>query len=122
VYAVKINLDPNDPYELITMTNRKEQMLQDIYWDMCNISSKVETEKRLVTTTVIDKDGKETEKKEIKDVEVLTIWTDCATAEEMAGRYFFNGEQRELLKALMDGGNYLFWAVYFLHLNNFNVA
>ena len=113
IYAVKINLDPNNPEELITMTNGKEETLREIYWDMCSISSKVEAEKRMVTTTIIDKDGKEIEKKEIKDVIVLTIRTDSATAEEMAGRYFFDGEQRELLRELLDVGKDLFWAGIF---------
>ena len=113
IYAVIINLDPNNPEELITMTDGKEETLWEIYWDMCSISSKVKAEKRMVTTTIIDKDGKEIEKKEIEDVIVLTIRTDSATAEEMAGRYFFDGEQRELLRELLDVGNDLFWAGIF---------
>jgi len=40
---------------------------------------------------------------------VLTIRTDSATAEQMAGRYFFSWEQRELLRELLDLGNDLFW-------------
>ena len=109
VYAVKTNLDPNDPQELITMTNRKEQKLRDIYWDMCSIGSTVETGWRIVTITVVGKDGKETEKKVLRGVTILTIRTDSLAAEQMAGRYFFDWEQRELLKELLDRGNDLFW-------------
>jgi hypothetical protein len=110
VYAVKTNLDPNDPQELVTMTNRKEQKLRDIYWDMCSVSSSVESEFRVVTISVIGKDGKETEKKVLREVTVLTIRTESITAERMAGRYFFDGEQRELLRELLDAGNDPFWA------------
>lgn len=110
VYAVKTNLDPNDPQELITMTNRKEQKLRDIYWDMCSVSSSIESEFRVVTITVIGKDGKETEKKVLREVTVLTIRTESITAERMAGRYFFSEEQRELLRELLDVGNDPFWA------------
>ena len=109
VYAVKTNLDPNDPQELVTMTNRKEQKLRDIYWDMCSVSSGVKSEFRVVTITVIGKDGKETEKKVLREVSVLTIRTESMTAERMAGRYFFDGEQRELLKELLNSGNDHFW-------------
>ena len=60
--------------------------------------------------TVIGKDGKETEKKVLREVTVLTIRTESMTADRMAGRYFFNGEQRELLRELMDAGNDPVWA------------
>ncbi len=109
IYAVKTNLDPNDPEELITMTAQKERKLRDIYWDMCSISSKVGTEWRIVTITVVGKDGKEMEKKVLREVTVLTIRTDSATAEQMAGKYFFDWEQRELLRELLDSGKDLFW-------------
>jgi len=110
VYAVKTNFDPNDAEELITMTTKKEKKLRDIYWDMVQISSKVENEIRIVTMTVIGKDGKPKEKKVLKEVTVLTIRTDSARAEEMAGRYFFDWEQKELLKDLLDAGNDPLWA------------
>lgn len=109
VYAVKTNLDPNDSQELVTMTNKKEQKLRDIYWDMCSVSSGVESEFRVVTITVIGKDGKETEKKVLREVTVLTIRTESMTAERMAGRYLFSEEQRELLRELLDAGNDPFW-------------
>lgn len=49
-----------------------------------------------------------TEKKEIKDVAVLTIQTDCARAEEIAGQYFFDRKQKELLKELLATGLFEF--------------
>ena len=111
VYAVKTNHDPYDSDELINMTANKEKKLREVFWDMVQIRSKVETEIRIVTTTVIDKDGKEKEKKELKEMAVLTIRTDSARAEEMAGKYFFDWEQRALLMELLDAGNDPLWAV-----------
>ena len=58
VYAVKINLESNSPDELIMMTDRKEQELRDVYWDMCGVSSNVNAGWRMVTITVVDKDGR----------------------------------------------------------------
>ena len=63
-----------------------------------------------MTKTVIGKDGKPREKKVLKEVTVLTIRTYSARAEEMAGRYFFDWEQKELLKELLDAGNDPLWA------------
>lgn len=109
VFAVKTNLDPDEPEELITLTKRKERKLRDVYWDMCRISSGVETEKRIVTITVIDKDGKVMEKQVEKEVVVLTIRTTGYSAQEMAGRYWFNREQKELLNWLLVEQNGEYW-------------
>lgn len=109
VYAVKTNLDPNDSDELITMTKKKEKKLRDVFWDMVQISSKVEIEKRTVTTSITDESGNAIEKKEEKEVVVLTIRTTSRSAGEMAVDYGFNPEQEELLKELLDTGNDLLW-------------
>lgn len=110
VYAVKTNLDSNDSDELITMTTKKEKMLRDVFWDMVSVSSKVETEKRTVKTSVTDESGNVTEKTEEKEVVVLTIRTTSRTAGEMAVEYGFNPEQEELLKELLDNSNDRLWA------------
>lgn len=109
VYAVKTNLDPNDSDELITMTKKKEKKLRDVYWDMVQISSTVETEKRTVTTSVTDESGNVTEKTEEKKVTVLTIRTISRSAREMAVEYGFGLEQEELLKELLDSNNDPLW-------------
>lgn len=110
VYAVKTNNDPNDSDELITMTSKKEKLLRDVFWDMVNVTSKVETENRMVTTAVTDESGNVTEKTEEKEVVVLTIWTDSWSAGEMAVEYGFDPEQEELLKELLEVGNDPLWA------------
>jgi len=110
VYAVKTNLDPNDSDELITMTKKKEKKLRDVFWDMVSVSSKVETEKRIVTTSVTDESGNVTEKTEKKEVTVLTIRTASRSANEMAVDYGFDPEQEELLKELLDSSNDPLWA------------
>lgn len=110
VYAVKTNLDHRDSDELITMTTKKEKKLRDVFWDMVSVSSKVETEKRTVTTSVTDESGTVTEKTEEKEVVVLAIWTDSRGTLEMAVDYGFNPEQEELLRELLDAEKDLFWA------------
>ena len=109
VYAVKTNLDPSDSDELITMTIKKEKLLRDVFWDMVSVSSKVETEKRTVATSITDESGNVTEKTEEKEVTVLTIRTISRSAREMAVEYGFGPEQEELLKELLDVGNDLLW-------------
>ena len=91
------------------MTKKKEKKLRDVFWDMVSVTSKVETDKRTVTTSVTDESGNVTEKTEEKEVMVLTIQTISRSAEEMAVDYGFAPEQEELLKELMDGGNDPLW-------------
>jgi len=110
VYAVKINLDSNDVDELITMTTKKEKELRDVFWDMVSVSSKIETEKRTVTTSVTDESGNVTEKTEEREVMVLTIRTDSRSAGEMEVEYGFDSKQEELLKGLLDVRNDPLWA------------
>lgn len=109
VYAVKTNLDPSDSDELISMMTQKEKKLRDVFWDMVKISSKVEIEKRIVTTSVIDEFGNVTEKKEEKEVTVLIIRITNLSAGEMAVKFGFDSEQEKLLKEFLDARTDLFW-------------
>lgn len=81
-----------------------------MFWDMVSISSKVETEKRMVTTSVTDESGNVTEKMEEKEVVILTIQTISRNAREMAVDYGFDPQQEELLKELLDSSNDPLWA------------
>lgn len=77
---------------------------------MVGVSSKVETEKRSVTTSVTDESGNVSEKTEEKEVVVLTIRTSSRSAGDMAVDYGFDPEQEKLLKELLDSSNDPLWA------------
>ena len=110
VYAVRINIDSNDADELITMTTGKEKMLREVFWDMVEVSPKVEMEKRKVITAVTDESGNVMEKTEEREVTVMTIWIINRSAEEMAVEYGFDPEEEEVLKELLDSSNDPLWA------------
>jgi len=117
VYAVRINIESNDVDELIIMTTGKEKMLREVFWDMVGVSSKVEKEKRTVTTAITDESGNVTEKTEERKMMVMTIRTVSRSAREMAVDYGFSPEQEELLKELLDSNSNPLWtaAIYYLH-------
>ena len=43
VYAVKTTTDPDDPQEVATMDDGKKELLKEIFWDMNEISHRMET-------------------------------------------------------------------------------
>lgn len=48
VYSVKVNTDEDNPQEVATMNEEKKELLKDIFWEMQEIDSSIETKNRLV--------------------------------------------------------------------------
>lgn len=48
VYFVKLNTDPNNPQEVATVTNEKQELLEEIFWQMNEINYEVKTETKTV--------------------------------------------------------------------------
>ncbi|MCL1789727.1 MAG: M23 family metallopeptidase, partial [Oscillospiraceae bacterium] len=106
VYAVKVNTDPNNPTEVITLDDNKIDILREILNDMVTLSHSTETTEQ--ERTVIDEDGKETV--ETVTVTVLTIGFNHKSAEEMAIEYGFNQTQKELMRELLSPDYADLWA------------
>lgn len=43
VYSVKVNTDEDNPQEVATMNEEKKELLKDIFWEMQEIDSSIET-------------------------------------------------------------------------------
>lgn len=101
VYAVKVNIDPDNPQEVVTMNESKKQILKDIFWDMNEISSKAETKTETVIIEEDDGHGNiiQTEKKVLRTYLYITVAH--KTAGEMANRYRFNQKQKDYLMELL---------------------
>lgn len=110
VYAVKVNTDPDNPQEVVTMNESKKQILKDIFWDMNEIFSKVETKNE--TVIIEEDDGHDniiqTEKKVLKTYLYITV--SHKTADEMANRYGFNQKQKEYVTELVKDKNNKLWS------------
>lgn len=101
VYAVKVNTDPGNPQEVVTMNESKKQILKDIFWDMNEISSKEETKTETVIIEEDDGHGNiiQTEKKVLRTYLYITVAH--KTADEMANRYRFTQKQKDYLMELL---------------------
>ena len=57
VYSVKTTTDPDNPQEVATMDDNKEQLLKDIFWEMNEISSRTESKTETQITESDDGHG-----------------------------------------------------------------
>lgn len=92
VYAVLVT-NGEEQSDVITLDDKKIQKLKDIFWEMNEVSSKVEEVEKDIETT--DENGnKKTEKSKRK---VLYITVKKKSVEEMIEKYNMNNKQKEQL-------------------------
>ena len=110
VYSVKTTTDPDNPQEVATMDDNKKQLLKDIFWEMNEISSRTESKTETQITESDDGHGNIVETETTVTQTYLYITVSHKTADEMADRYGFNGEQRQQLSELLAEENNSLWS------------
>ncbi len=110
VYSVKTTTDPDNPQEVATMDEGKKQLLTDIFWEMNEISSRTETKTETVITETDDGHGNIVQTETTVTHTYLYITVAHKTAEEMADKYGFNEEQRQMLSELLAEENNSLWS------------
>lgn len=110
VYSVKVNTDPDNPQEVVTMDEAKKKLLKTIFWDMNNISSRTEDKLETVITETDDGNGNIVQIKNTERRTYLYITVSHKTAYDMASKYGFNQEQREYLDELLSDENNSLWS------------
>lgn len=109
-YSVKVNTDPDNPQEVVTMDDAKKKLLKTIFWDMNNISSRTEDKLETVITETDDGNGNIVQIKNTERRTYLYITVSHKTAYDMASKYGFNREQREYLDELLSDENNSLWS------------
>jgi len=101
IYTVKTYSDPNNPSEVVTMTDEKIQAIQTICWDMVSIAFSIRTEetKQEVEKTLINGDPITITETVTKNI--LEITTTQKTGIEIAEQYGFSDEQKAQLNELL---------------------
>ena len=110
VYSVKTTTDPDNPQEVATMDDSKKELLKNIFWEMNEISSRTESKTETQITESDDGHGNIVETETTVTQTYLYITVSHKTAEEMADRYGFNGEQRQQLSELLAEENNSLWS------------
>ena len=107
VYAVKVNTDPNNPTDVVTLDDDRVNILRGVLNDMAILSH--HTTYHTEEHTVIGDDGEETT--ETVTIITLHIILTHRSADEMAVQYGFSGEQIALLHELLSPEHYELWAM-----------
>ena len=110
IYSVKVTSDPDNPQEVATVTDEKEQILRDIFWEMNTISHSTTTEEVTVIIETDDGNGNILEEEVTETRTMLHITVTHKSADEMAMQYGFNEDQKEHLAALQEEGTSSMWA------------
>ena len=110
VYAVKTTTDPDNAQEVATMDDSKKAILKDIFWQMNEISSRIEAKTEEVITETDDGHGNIVESTSTVTRTYLYITVSHKTAEEMADQYNFSADQRKQLAELLADENRSMWS------------
>ena len=113
VYAVKTTSDPDNPQEVATITPEKEQLLKDLFWEMNEITHRTETKTETVIVETDDGNGNILEEEVQETITTLYITVSHKTADEMAGQYGFNEDQKQQLAELLAQDSSMWAAVLY---------
>lgn len=106
VYAVKANADQ----EVASMDDSKKQILNDIFWEMNEISSRTETKTETQITETDDGHGNIVQTETSVTRTYLYITVTHKTVNEMADKYSFNQKQKDYLAELLKDENNSLWS------------
>ena len=109
VYAVKLNLDSENPQEIATFDEKKADELKNVYRSMNTVRTETEIQTSYVTKIEYDENGKPVQVEEEVNLVVLTVLTESMSAQEFADMFGFRTEQKEMLSELLSEKNAELW-------------
>ena len=109
IYAVKLNLDTENPQEIATFDEAKADELRNIYRTMNTVRLETRTETKEVKKQVRDENGNLKEVTETVTTTYVTVKRTGLTAMQAADEYDFTDYQIEMLTMLLDEKNDELW-------------
>ena len=101
VYAVKLNLDTENPTELATFDEEKADALRQVFWDMNHIQIHTEVVDEIISTTFVDENGNVSTVETVIEIVHLYVNTNNEDVMKMVDRYSFSSIQAEVLTELL---------------------
>ena len=101
VFAVKTTTDPDKPLDVVTLDEKRQQLLRGIFWDMNTIESRIEEREVTEIALVEDESGKPHETTKTHTVKTLYVTTTSKSVDEAAVSYGFAVKQKDLLVELL---------------------
>ena len=84
VFAVKTTTDPNNPLDVVTLDEKRQKFLREIFWDMNTIESRIEEQEGTEIVLEEDKDGIFQETTKTDTVKTLYITLSSKKADQVA--------------------------------------
>lgn len=109
VYAVKLNLDTENPTELATFDEDKADALRQVFWDMNHIQIHTEVVDEVRITTFVDENGNVSTVETVVEIVHLYVNTEMTSIVKLCEIYAFTEVQREMLEELMSDENDRMW-------------
>ena len=109
IYAVKLNLDTENPQEIATFDEAKADELRNIYRTMNTVRLETRTETKEVKKQVRDENGNLKEVTETVTTTYVAVKRTGLTALQAADEYDFTEYQIEMLTMLLDEKNDELW-------------
>lgn len=109
VYAVKVNLDTENPTELATFDENKADALRQVFWDMNHIQIYTEVIDEVRSTTFVDENGNVSTVETVVEIVHLYVNTEVTSIVKLCEIYGFTELQREMLAELMSDENDRMW-------------
>ena len=110
IYAVKVTTNPDDAQEVATIDEEKKSILEEVFWQMNQITYEVELRTEMEVVETSDDAGNIIETWTEVEKEYLVITVDHKTAEEMAAQLGFNMKQQDEVQQLIDEEHGSLWA------------
>ena len=110
VYAVKLNLDSDNPQEVATFDESKAEALRVVFLDMHELSLMSETHTSYVTRQETDANGNVVEVTEEINTVYVTVITTPKSAAQIAEEYGFTAQQKQMLTELLSSENAELWS------------
>lgn len=95
LFAVKENLDPDNPKDLVSLNEQSKDRLKKLFWELTVVSYQVSTE------TDDDHQNNESVVTEEEVITILTIMTDSLGRDRYKEKYQLTSRQAELLNELL---------------------
>lgn len=98
VFAVKTNMDPQNPMDVVVLDSERVSQLQKVFWDMTTVSYEISVVATTASPTVSQSPESTATPAPIR---ILTISVDSRYWDDMIGIYGLDVDQVNMLKELM---------------------
>ena len=109
VYAVKVNLDTENPTELATFDENKADALRQVFWDMNHIQIHTEVVNEVRITTFVDENGDASTVETVVEIVHLYVNIEITSIMKLCEIYGFTELQREMIAELLSDENDRMW-------------